>query len=85
MMDKRVVMYRGDFNGIKVGDLIRPTVDIIGFPREDVALVIDRVANALMLGEGDGEHYDPILIVVYRGRQHHICADEVEKVAEVDI
>jgi hypothetical protein len=80
MMDKRVMMYRGDFNGIKIGDLVRPIVDIIGFPREDAALVIDRMSNPLMLGDGDSEHYDPLLIVLHRGRQHQIIADDVELV-----
>lgn len=84
MMDKRVMMYHGDFNGIKVGDLVRPIVDITGFPREDAALVIDRVANAFMLGEGDSEQYDPILIVLHRGKRHHVSVDDFEKIGEID-
>lgn len=85
MMDKRVVMYRGDFNGIKVGDLVRSLVDMIGFPRGNVAIVIDRVANAFMLGEGDAEQYDPILIILHHGKRHHVSVDDVEKVLEDDI
>lgn len=80
MMDKLVMMYHGDFNGIKVGDLVSPRVDIIGFPREDAALVIDRIANAFMLGEGDAEQYDPILVVLHRGKRHHVSVDDVEKI-----
>lgn len=86
MMDKRVLMHRGDFYDIKVGDLVRlrSGISVPGFKPGDVALVIDRVVNALMLGDGDGEYYDLILIVVNRGRRHHLCIDDVVKVQEGD-
>ena len=86
MMDKRVLAYTGDFRGVKAGDLVRlrSGISMHGFNPGDVALVVDRAANALMLGDGDGEYYDLILIVVNRGRRHHICIDDVEKVSEDD-
>ena len=86
MLDKRVLMHKGDFCDIKVGDLVRLRSGIImsGFKPRDVALVIDRVVNALMLGDGDGEYYDLMLIVVNRGRRHSLCVDDVVKVQEDD-
>ena len=85
-MDKRVLMHRNDFYDIKVGDLVRlrSGISVQGFKPGDVALVIDRVTNALMLGDGDGEYYDLMLIVVNRGRRHNLCIDDVVKVQEDD-
>lgn len=85
-MDKRVLMHRNDFYDIKVGDLVklRSGISVHGFKPGDVALVIDRVVNALMLGDGDGEYYDLILIVVNRGRRHSLCIDDVVKVEGSD-
>lgn len=86
-MDKRVMMYTGDFHGIKAGDLVRlkSGINVHGFQSGDVALVIDRVANALMLGDGDGEYYDLIFVVVNRGRRHHVSVQDVEKIQKDDI
>ena len=85
-MDKRVMMYTGDYRGIKAGDLVRLRrgISVHGFQPGDVALVIDRVANALMLGDGDREYYDLVFVVVNRGRQHHVSVDDVEKIGEID-
>ena len=84
MMDKRVLMYTGDFRGVKTGDLVRlrSGISMHGFKPGDVALVIDRVANALMLGDGDGEYYDLILTILNRGRRYRIGIEDVEKVEE---
>ena len=84
MMDKRVLAYTGDFHGVKAGDLVklRSGISMHDFKPGDVALVVDRAANALMLGDGDSEYYDLILIVLNRGRRCHICVEDVEKVEE---
>jgi hypothetical protein len=74
----------GNFRGFGVGDLVRPREGIIFLSWHGTGLVIERSLNAMMLGEGDGERYDPILVVFAGGRQHHVHVDDVEKV-EVDL
>jgi hypothetical protein len=84
MMDKRVVEYDSNFKGIRIGDLVCPTHGITFGGWKGYALVVDRTLHAMMLGEGDAEHYDPILVVVASGRRHHVHVDDVEKVREDD-
>lgn len=70
MMDKKVVMC--DFNGIKEGMLVRVHDDWhdMSVSGGMMGIVIDRITYAHMLGEGDNEKYDPMLIVVGpNGRQ----------------
>ena len=84
MMDKRVIDYDSNFNGIRVGDLVRPRYGVAFTGWRGLALVVDRTLNAMMLGEGDAEHYDPILVIVVSGKRNHVHVDDVEKVEEVD-
>ena len=86
MMDKRVIDYDSNFNGIKVGNLVRPLPNI-NFPnwkQGELGLVLDRTLNAMMLGEGDAEHYDSILTVVVGARRFHVYVNDIEKVEEAD-
>jgi hypothetical protein len=80
MMDKRVVDYDSNFRGLRVGDLIRPRAGVTFLDWRGPALVIDRILNAMMLGEGDAENYDAILIVVSGSRRHHVHVDDVQRV-----
>jgi hypothetical protein len=84
MMDKRVVDYDSNFRGIRVGDLVRPikSVEFLNWKEKEIGLVLDRTLNAMMLGEGDAESYDPMLTVVVRGRRYQVYAGDVEKVKE---
>ena len=84
MMDKRVIDYDSSFHGIRVGDLVRPRSSI-KFPnwrQGEIGLVLDRTLNAMMLGEGDAESYDPILTVVVCGRRYQVYVEDIEKVKE---
>jgi hypothetical protein len=74
----------GNFRGFGIGDLVRPREGIIFLSWHGTGLVIERSLNALMLGEGDGEHYDPILVIVAGGKRHHVHVDDVEKVGKDD-
>ena len=82
MVDKRVVDYDSSFRGFRVGDLVRPRSGITFLDWRGCGLVIDRTLNALMLGEGDGEHYDPVLVVVSSGKRHVVHVGDVEKVED---
>jgi hypothetical protein len=78
MMDKQVVM--GDFRGIKDGSLVRIKYGSDDLPPESVALVLSRSLNAVMLGDGDREYYDEILVLLHRGKRHYVAVDDVELV-----
>jgi hypothetical protein len=84
MIDKHVIDCESQFGGIRVGDLVRPRWGVTFTGWRGFALVVDRVLNAMMLGEGDAEHYDPLLVVVVSGRREHVHVDDVEKVEEYD-
>ena len=80
MMDKRVVDYDSNFRGFRVGDLICPRAGVNFLDWKGPALIIDRVLNAMMLGEG--EHYDAVLIVVSGARRHHVHVNDVQRVED---
>jgi len=82
MMDKRVVDYDSNFRGFRVGDLICPRAGVNFLDWKGPALIIDRVLNAMMLGEGEGEHYDAVLIVVSGARRHHVHVNDVQRVED---
>lgn len=73
------------FAGISVGDLVAPRQGITFTTWSGCALVIDRMLNSMMLGEGDAEHYDPVIIVLASGRQHYVHIDDVVKVSSLEI
>lgn len=73
MTDKRVVMC--DFKGIKPGMLVK-------FDDIKVGLVLERLTYATMLGDGDGEAYDPMLVVLSSNRREVICVNDVNHVIE---
>jgi hypothetical protein len=73
MTDKKVVMC--DFRGIKPGMLVK-------FDKNKVGLVLERLTYALMLGDGDGEAYDPMLVVLSGTKREVICVDDVNQVLE---
>jgi len=60
-MDKQVVMC--DFKGIKAGSLVNIDKEWRD-GASGVGLVLERVTYAHMLGEGDNESYDPMLVVL---------------------
>lgn len=81
MMDKKVVMC--DFNGIKEGMLVRIDKNWRD-DSEEIALVLDRVTYAHMLGEGAAESYDPMLVVLSSGTRKTVPVDAVTIVDEDD-
>lgn len=82
MMDKHVVDYDTNFRGIRIGDLVRPREGLVFLSWHGMGLVIDRTLNAMMLGEGESEHYDAILIVLSDGGRHHVHVDDVQRAEE---
>lgn len=82
MVNKRVVDYDTNFRGFRVGDLVRPRSGITFLDWRGCGLVIDRTLHARMLGEGDGEYYDPVLVVVSSGKRHVVHVGDVEKVED---
>ncbi len=80
MLDKRVVM--GSFRGIKEGSLVRVKYGSPDLPVGAIALVINRSLNAMMLGEGDREHYDEVLVLLHGGKRHHVSVSDVDIVKE---
>lgn len=82
MMDKRIVDYDSSFRGFRIGDLICPRVGVNFLDWKGPALIIDRILNAMMLGEGEGERYDAVLVVVAAGNRHHVHVDDVERIEE---
>ena len=82
MMDKRVVI--GDFRGIKEGSLVHVKYGSPDLPVGAVALVINRSLNAMMLGDGDGERYDEVLVLLHGGKRHHVSVSDVDLVDEDD-
>lgn len=84
MMDKQVLDYDSNFKGIRVGDLVRPAHGVTFTGWKGIALVIDRTLHAVMLGEGDAEHYDPVVIVVVSGKRRHVHIDDIDKVEDDD-
>lgn len=81
-MDKRVVI--GDFRGIKEGSLVHVKYGSPDLPVGAVALVINRSLNAMMLGDGDGERYDEVLVLLHGGKRHHVSVSDVDLVDEDD-
>ena len=73
MTDRRVAMC--DFKGIKPGMLVK-------FDDIKVGLVLERLTYAIMLGDGDGEAYDPMLMVLSGNRREVISVDDVNHIIE---
>lgn len=81
MIDEKVVMC--DFKGIKEGML----VSIDSSWRDgsgDIGLVLDRLTYAHMLGEGENESYDPMLVVLTDAGRRTVPVDVVTVVNEKD-
>jgi len=80
MTDKRVVI--GNFKGIKDGSLVHVKYGSPDLPDGVIALVINRSLNAMMLGEGECERYDEVLVLLHGGKRHYVSVNDVDIVEE---
>lgn len=81
MTDKRVATY--DFSGIKVGMLVR--IDKTWQDgASEIALVLDHTIYTHMIGEGENESYDPMIIVLTNLGRRTVPVDAVSLVSEKD-
>jgi hypothetical protein len=82
MIDEKVVMC--DFKGIKEGMLVRVDENwrdayLTG---GEFGVVLDRVTYPHMLGEGDHESYDAMLVILSGGRRIVVPAVSVSRIEE---
>jgi hypothetical protein len=82
MIDEKVVMC--DFKGIKEGMLVRVDENWrdMHLNGGEFGVVLDRVTYPHMLGEGDQESYDAMLIVLLGGRRIVVPAESVTRIDE---
>jgi len=85
MIDEKVVMC--DFKGIKEGMLVRvdESWKDMHLNGGEFGVVLDRVTYHHMLGEGDHESYDAMLIVLLGGRRIVVPAESVARIDEPDV
>jgi hypothetical protein len=84
MIDEKVVMC--DFKGIKEGMLVRVDESWrdMHLNGGEFGVVLDRVTYPHMLGEGDHESYDAMLVVLLGGRRIVVPAESVARIDEPD-